>query len=51
VTNPFFLVGFSEHNNPRKTQQHAIGTTRSLGKFGVRGRPESGGMESLPKFP
>lgn len=46
VTNPFFLVGFSEHNNPRKKQQHAIGTTRLWGKFGVRGRPESGGITS-----
>jgi hypothetical protein len=44
VTNPFFSVESSERNNPRKTSQPVVGTTRALGKFGVRGRPESGGM-------
>jgi hypothetical protein len=50
ATNPFFSVEYSEHNNPRKTQQPAVGTTRSLGKLGVQGRQESGGITSNLQF-
>ena len=44
VTNPFFSAESSECNNPRKTPQPVVGTTRALGKFGGWRRLESGGI-------
>jgi hypothetical protein len=46
--NKSFLFGGSiRDNNTQKTRKRVFGTTSTLGKFGVRGRPENGGIITL----